>query len=75
MFAVAQKKYLHIYDANGIELHCLRDHLEPKILEYLPYHYLLATATKAGFLKYLDISIGKQIAEVKTKRGEPICME
>jgi U3 small nucleolar RNA-associated protein 7 len=71
MYAVAQKKYLHIYDASGIELHCLRDHQEPKYLEYLPYHFLLASASKLGFIQYLDISMGKTIAEIKTKRGEP----
>lgn len=75
MFAVAQKKYLHIYDSNGIELHCMRDHLEPKLLEYLPYHFLLASASKAGYIKYLDVSVGQVIAEIKTKRGEPISMK
>ena len=75
MYAVAQKKYLHIYDSNGIELHCLRDHQEPKILEYLPYHYLLASISKLGFLQYLDVSIGKTVAEIKTKRGEPQAMQ
>ena len=50
MYAVAQKKYLHIYDSSGIELHCLRDILEPKFLDFLPYHFLLASASKLGHI-------------------------
>lgn len=75
MYAVAQKKHLYIYDAAGIELHCLRDHLEPKLLDFLSYHYLLVSASKLGFMQYLDISIGKSIAEIKTKRGEPLGLQ
>jgi U3 small nucleolar RNA-associated protein 7 len=74
MFAVAQKKYLYIYDNQGIELHQMRDHIEPSILEFLPYHFLLCTATKLGYIKYLDISNGKEIAECKTRRGEATCL-
>lgn len=59
MFAVAQKKHLYIYDSNGIELHCMKDHVEPNFLEFLPYHFLLVSASKAGFLKYLDVSLGQ----------------
>lgn len=66
---------MYIYDANGIELHCLRDSIEPKYLEFLPYHYLLVSASKLGFVQYLDISVGKTIAEVKTKRGEPMGLQ
>ena len=74
MMAVAQKKHLFIYDSQGIELHQMRDYIEPAHLTYLPYHYLLACASKLGFIKYLDISTGQSIAECKTKKGEATCM-
>lgn len=75
MFAVAQKKYLYIYDAQGIELNTMRDVLEPSKLEFLPYHFLLCSATKLGFIKYIDITNGKEIAECKTRKGEATCMK
>ena len=45
-YAVAQKKYVFIYDRDGVELHRLKSHLEPTQLEFLPYHWLLASIVR-----------------------------
>lgn len=72
MIAVAQSKALYVYDNQGTEVHFLKSHIEPQKLEYLPYHYLLCSANDFGFLKYLDISTGKQIVEHRW-RFEHVC--
>lgn len=85
MYAVAQKKYVHIYDKNGVEIHCLKDHKEILKLDFLPYHFLLTSIVnyyflrkikiliflknRLGILTYQDISIGKIISQIKTKLG------
>ncbi|KAG9097882.1 Small subunit (SSU) processome component [Ceratobasidium sp. 370] len=69
MYAVAQKKYAFIYDQNGVELHRLKSIVEPTRLEFLPYHWLLASIGNAGYLKYLDTSTGIMVAEQRTKLG------
>ncbi len=74
MFAVAQKKYVYIYDNQGIELHVLKHHIEPSVLDFLPYHYLLVSSGKDGFLRYQDVSIGNIVAEWRTKHGEAVAM-
>jgi len=69
MFSVAQNDMLYIYDKQGIELHALDFIPSPLYLEYLPYHFLLVSALKNNYIKYLDISLGKIISEIKTKNG------
>ncbi|CEP60100.1 Utp7p LALA0_S01e03048g [Lachancea lanzarotensis] len=73
-FAVAQKKYTFIYDHEGVELHRLKQHIEVKHMEFLPYHYLLATAGETGWLKYQDVTTGQLQAELRTKLGPTTAM-
>ncbi|PBK71320.1 BING4CT-domain-containing protein [Armillaria solidipes] len=73
-FAVAQKKYVFIYDRDGVELHCLKAHIEPTRMEFLPYHWLLATIGNAGYLKYQDTSTGQLLCEHRTKFGSCTAM-
>ncbi|KAM8863070.1 WD repeat-containing protein 46 [Spinachia spinachia] len=69
MYAVAQKKWLYIYDSNGIELHCIRKFNDVLRMQFLPFHFLLATASATGFLQYLDVSVGKEVSATCTKTG------
>jgi len=73
-FAAAQKKYVFIYDNEGTEIHRLKDHQEVNRMEYLPYHFLLATAGNHGFLKYQDTSTGKLVSSLRSKLGRCDCM-
>ncbi|KAK1986675.1 BING4CT domain-containing protein [Colletotrichum cereale] len=73
-FAVAQKKYVYIYDQDGVEIHCLRKHMEVTHMEFLPYHFLLGTVASTGFLKYQDVSTGNIVSEIPTKLGPPTAM-
>ena len=73
-YAVAQKKYVYIYDLNGVELHKLPQHIEPTHLEYLPYHYLLVSSGHAGYLKYHDISTGTLLTQIPSRLGSPPSM-
>ncbi|KAF2433070.1 BING4CT-domain-containing protein [Tothia fuscella] len=70
-FAVAQKKYTYIYDQAGVELHKLEKQIEVTNMEFLPFHFLLATIGNAGYLKYTDTSTGQLVAELPTKLGTP----
>ncbi|KAH8553213.1 WD40-repeat-containing domain protein [Umbelopsis sp. PMI_123] len=69
LLAAAQKKYVYIYDNRGLEIHRLKNHIEVNKLDFLPYHYLLASVGNAGYLKYQDTSTGQLVAEHRTKLG------
>ncbi|XP_068663167.1 probable U3 small nucleolar RNA-associated protein 7 [Aristolochia californica] len=68
-FAAAQKKYLYIYNRDGTELHCLKEHGPPLKLQFLKNHFLLASINKFGQLRYQDITTGEMVANYRTGLG------
>ncbi|CAI6339295.1 unnamed protein product [Periconia digitata] len=70
-FAVAQKNAVYIYARDGVEIHQLKKHQEPAYLEFLPYHFLLASISTSGFIRYTDTSTGNMLSELPTKLGPP----
>lgn len=70
-FALAQKRNVYMYDHRGVEIHNLDQHVEVEFMEFLPYHFLLATIGKAGWVKWQDTSTGKMVTQTGTKQGTP----
>ncbi|OAL49868.1 BING4CT-domain-containing protein [Pyrenochaeta sp. DS3sAY3a] len=68
-FAVAQKKCVFIYSGDGVEMHRLNFHSDATHLQYLPYHFLLASASSAGIIRYTDVSTGQSLPTIFTKLG------
>ncbi|KAL8447259.1 hypothetical protein Emed_004470 [Eimeria media] len=68
-WAAAQKKYVYIYDSQGIEIHCLRDLMMTYCLDFLPYHYLMVSVGEFGQLVYYDVSTGQIAGKHNTRRG------
>lgn len=69
MYAVAQKRWTHIYDNQGVELHCLKSLSDIKRLEFLPRHFLLVAGVCAHFLfedSFLNVSLSKCRKRLKT---------
>lgn len=65
--ALAQSNCVFIYNKQGVEVHAVRDNSNAKHLEYLPYHFLLVSASSDGFLKYQDTTNGKIVSTVHIK--------
>jgi len=70
-FAVAQKNCVYIYARDGVEVHQLKKHQEATHMEFLPYHFLLASISTSGMIRYTDTSTGQMLTEIPTKLGPP----
>lgn len=69
MMAVSQEKNVFIYDEEGTEIHRLDGHRRVGGMEFLPYHWLLATIGNTGVLQYQDTSTGNLVSQHRTKMG------
>lgn len=69
--ATAQNDCVFIYDNTGRELHAVRDFNNPRMIEFLPYHFLLSGTNEKGFLNYFDTSIGVMVSTVFIKDKSP----
>ena len=69
LFAAAQTGHVYIYDNHGTEIHKLSDHTDPFALQFLPYHWLLASVGRGGWLKYQDTSTGALVSKHRTRLG------
>ncbi|XP_061353423.1 probable U3 small nucleolar RNA-associated protein 7 [Gastrolobium bilobum] len=74
-FAAAQKKYTYIYNREGTELHCLKEHGPVLRLQFLENHFLLASINKLGQLHYQDVTTGSMAGNFRTGLGRTNVMQ
>jgi U3 small nucleolar RNA-associated protein 7 len=74
LYALAQKRHVCLYDSKGVKIHHLKHESMqfPRKLQYLPYHFLLATGTQHGMLSWRDITTGEIVSNRTTSMG-PVC--
>ena len=53
----------------------MKQHVDSTLLDFLPYHFLLATAGNTGFLKFHDVSTGTLVSEFRSKLGPTQAMK
>ncbi|PQQ21561.1 putative U3 small nucleolar RNA-associated protein 7 [Prunus yedoensis var. nudiflora] len=63
-FAAAQKNYPYIYNRDGTELHCLKEHGAVLRLQFLKNHFLLASINNFGQLHYQDVTMGEMVVSM-----------
>ena len=63
-FAAAQRKFVYVYDHVGREVHRLKQHSTAENLAFLPYHFLLASTSRDGHLRYTDVSMGSLVGNL-----------
>uniref|UniRef100_A0A7N0VIE1 BING4 C-terminal domain-containing protein n=1 Tax=Kalanchoe fedtschenkoi TaxID=63787 RepID=A0A7N0VIE1_KALFE len=74
-FAAAQKKYPYIYNRDGTELHCLKEHGAVQRLQFLKNYFLLASINRHGQLRYQDVTTGAMVANHRTGQGRSDIMQ
>uniref|UniRef100_A0A674H905 BING4 C-terminal domain-containing protein n=1 Tax=Taeniopygia guttata TaxID=59729 RepID=A0A674H905_TAEGU len=74
LLAVAQRRYLHIYDSQGLEIHVLPEFQGILRLEFLPWHFLLAAVSSRGLLRFLDVSEGRAVSSLRLRCGRAAAM-
>ncbi|ELA41602.1 uncharacterized protein VICG_01350 [Vittaforma corneae ATCC 50505] len=74
-FATAQEDCVFVYDKMGRELHAVRDMKSTRMIEFLPYHFLLAGTTTSGFMNYLDTSTGEIVSSLFISDKNPSCIK
>ncbi|CAM8937050.1 unnamed protein product [Rhodiola kirilowii] len=74
-FAAAQKKYPYIYNRDGTELHCLKEHGAVQRLQFLKNFFLLASINRHGELRYQDVTMGAMVANHRTGQGRSDVMQ
>lgn len=75
LFAAAQNKYLYMYNRDGVESHCMKEHGEVLRLQFLRNHFLLASINIHGKLHYQDVTMGQMIANYRTGLGRTDVMQ
>eukprot|EP00957_Ditylum_brightwellii_P174599 13293993-Ditylum_brightwellii.AAC.1 len=68
---VAHANHAYMYDDNGAKIHKLDTHNDPIAIDFLPYHWLLVSIGRAGFLKYQDMSTGQLLL---CHKGAPVTL-